>query len=132
MWGHVTTPVPGRPWDASCRLLRLQPWPRLIGHGPLITGEIGQPGGVAHLPRKETLRPLIEALGLTPHERDAFLAAERALRGGSSSHNTRSVADHSALPHGRVPVPPTPLVGRESDIAAIRWLLEDPPSVWSR
>ena len=69
--------------------------------------------GINHTPRAETLELIVAALGLSPQERAALIVA------GHPTLRTRpepteivaELADRSGLP-----LPPTPLIGREADI----------------
>src|SRR5215213_5825260 len=75
--------------------------------------------GARELPRKDTLRLLLQALDLAPADRAALIAAARrppatAPRG---AHPDRLSGLAAAL---------TPLIGRETDIAAISALLKVP------
>src|SRR5215218_7790410 len=72
--------------------------------------------GARGLPRKDTLQLLLQALELSPEDRAALVAVARrspAPAGG------RGRAD--ALP--ALPVSPTPLIGRERELATARDLL---------
>src|SRR5690348_9694168 len=80
--------------------------------------------GVAHVPHKETVHLLVEALSLTPQERDDLVAAAHAMRATSPTIGVSP--DAPATPQNRVPLPPTPLIGRDNDLAAVCHLLCDP------
>jgi len=108
----------------------------------------------AHRPRRDTLRLLVEALGLAPQERDALQKAVRvrpaltdpappttadATRPGPDVPSPRAAAPAPAAPtlavpgqgRGRLTVAPlpaalTPLVGREREEAAVAYLLRRP------
>lgn len=67
-------------------------------------------------PRAETLRLLADALGLTAEERAALIAAARPELSEPPPLPPRS-------PFPELPMPPTPLVGREREIATARALL---------
>src|SRR5690242_12754687 len=74
--------------------------------------------GARGLPRKDTLQLLLQPLDLPQADRAALVAAAR-----------RSVTvARAAQRHGpaALPVPLTPLVGREADIAAVSALLDEP------
>jgi len=71
--------------------------------------------GVAHTPRKETLRLLADALGLTADEREELLSVAR---GGHPSPVVSARAASLRLPL-------TPLLGRECDLDTISALLHD-------
>ncbi len=69
-------------------------------------------------PYRETLKLLIEALGLVGQQRSAFLAAAR-----ESAYPTRGAESFSYAP---LPVPATPLIGRTEEVAMATALLRDP------
>jgi predicted ATPase/DNA-binding CsgD family transcriptional regulator/transcriptional regulator with XRE-family HTH domain len=71
--------------------------------------------GARTIPRLETVRRLAAALGLAPEARATLLAA----RGESR-------VDSAAAPKPALLVPPTPLIGREPEVAAVVALLERP------
>lgn len=75
--------------------------------------------GARELPRKETLRQLLQALDLTTADRAALIAAARR----------PPLLVSRAMPANRrvgLPVPMTPLIGREADIEAVAALLAEP------
>lgn len=74
--------------------------------------------GVRAGPRRDTLRLLIEALRLGPHERSALLAAA-----GRAVSRPAGPPRSGSLQGARLPAPPTPLIGREREVAAVRDLL---------
>ena len=74
--------------------------------------------GARRAPRLETVRLLTDALGLAEPERAALLAAAR--RSDPPEHHHARAAE--AAP-SRLPVPLTPLIGREREVAAIAELL---------
>jgi transcriptional regulator with XRE-family HTH domain len=82
--------------------------------------------GVLHRPRNETLRLLAQALGLTADEREAFLSAARRSHRppGAQSHDA-SAATAFASSASSLVIPPTPLIGREYEIAAIVTLMRE-------
>src|SRR5690606_13934054 len=72
-------------------------------------------------PRLETVRMLADALGLSAEDRIPLFRAARPTTNGAHDR------DKSAAPQpgqSSLPVPPTPLVGREHEIATILTLLE--------
>jgi predicted ATPase/DNA-binding XRE family transcriptional regulator len=71
--------------------------------------------GARGLPRKDTLRMLLNGLDLAPEDRAILAAAAR--RVPDRPHDTASTPS--------LPLPPTPLIGREDEIAAARALLLD-------
>lgn len=75
--------------------------------------------GARDLPRKETLRQLLQALDLTTADRAALIAvAQRPPKLASrATHTDRLVG---------LPVPVTPLIGREADVEAVAALLAEP------
>jgi predicted ATPase/DNA-binding CsgD family transcriptional regulator/transcriptional regulator with XRE-family HTH domain len=77
--------------------------------------------GTRRAPRLETVRMLADGLGLGPEERAALLAAR-----GAASAEPREEADSAGAPRPALPVPPTPLIGRESEVAAAIALLRQP------
>ena len=75
--------------------------------------------GARGLPRKDTLRLLLQALDLSPADRAALIAAARrppATAPGGERADRLS----------RLPVPLTPLIGREAEVAAVSTLLNEP------
>jgi predicted ATPase/DNA-binding XRE family transcriptional regulator len=73
--------------------------------------------GERRRPHVETVRALCAALDLSGPTRDALLASARA-----PAHATAV----DALPHVSLPLPPTALFGRDTDVKALRDLLADP------
>jgi predicted ATPase/DNA-binding XRE family transcriptional regulator len=70
-------------------------------------------------PRFETVRMLADALALSEADHAALLAAARQGRGGAEPESLD-------VPQARLPAPPTPLIGRAAEAAAIRALLGQP------
>jgi predicted ATPase/transcriptional regulator with XRE-family HTH domain len=80
--------------------------------------------GVKQRPYLETVRLLADALGLDPAQRAAFAVAARP---SPRSDNAATPAYAGAnRPRALLPVPPTSLIGRETDVAAVCTLLRDP------
>ena len=75
--------------------------------------------GAHGLPRKDTLQLLLDALALSPTDRAALVATAR--RPATTGARRVRGADRRGLP-----VPLTPLVGREQAIAAVAALLTEP------
>lgn len=75
--------------------------------------------GARELPRKETLRQLLQALDLTTADRAALIAAAQRppMLVSRATHTDRLVG---------LPVPVTPLIGREADVEAVAALLAEP------
>jgi predicted ATPase/transcriptional regulator with XRE-family HTH domain len=73
--------------------------------------------GVIRMPRQETLDLLVQALELSPRKRALLIAAARPL---AAEAQTLAAATHP--PHN-LPIPPTPLIGRESDVTRAATLL---------
>lgn len=80
--------------------------------------------GIRQRPYPHTVQALAAALGLSHEARAALMATipSRAAPSAVPSAAPRE-ADHSAAP---LPIPPTPLVGRETDTAAVMDLLSRP------
>jgi predicted ATPase/DNA-binding XRE family transcriptional regulator len=74
--------------------------------------------GARELPRKDTLRLLLQALDLSPADRAALIAAARR---PPAPEPRDTYADRLA----GLPVPMTPLIGRETDVAAVSALLTE-------
>ena len=77
--------------------------------------------GTRTTPRLETVRQLAAALGLSPQERSALLAARGATLAESGAAELAGVDPRPALP-----LPPTSLIGRGSEVAAAVQLLQQP------
>ncbi len=82
--------------------------------------------GVRTSPRPETLGRLAEALGLGPAERAEFVAAARPGLASVPAAPGAAPFPAPALPRPLLPVPPTALVGRQSEVAAVVGLLRRP------
>jgi transcriptional regulator with XRE-family HTH domain len=78
--------------------------------------------GVTLRPQRETVRLLADALRLTPEDRALLEAAAR------SQQPTAPKFTPIPLPttFANLPMPPTPLIGREEDVAAAVALLGEP------
>jgi predicted ATPase/DNA-binding NarL/FixJ family response regulator/DNA-binding XRE family transcriptional regulator len=74
--------------------------------------------GVHRAPRLETVRMLADALGLGADDRADFLAAARPMMTA-----TESVGRSELSPLDSLPLPPTRLIGREAEAAALSILL---------
>ncbi|HEY8598404.1 MAG TPA: helix-turn-helix domain-containing protein [Thermomicrobiales bacterium] len=74
-------------------------------------------------PYPHTVRALADALGLEGSARTALLTAAPRRAGMAFTALPAPVSDVMALPAAKVPVPPTPLLGREDDLTAVRDLL---------
>ncbi len=74
--------------------------------------------GARGLPRKDTLQLLLQALDLSPADRTALSTAAQR----SSAPTRRDASDR----YSSVPAPLTPLIGRETEIAAVTALLKNP------
>src|SRR5687767_1033998 len=75
--------------------------------------------GARGLPRKDTLQLLLEALDLSPANRATLVAAARR------PPSTASRRDE-ARSRPQLPVPLTPLIGREQELAKLIALLTEP------
>jgi predicted ATPase/transcriptional regulator with XRE-family HTH domain len=81
--------------------------------------------GERRSPRFETVRMLADALDLTAEDRIPLFRAARPMTGGA---HPRAEAAAPEPASSSLPVPPTPLVGREHEIATIvEWLESDLP-----
>ncbi len=70
-------------------------------------------------PYPHTVRALVAALDLSEEERDDLIASAPKRAGMAFT----PPSGHEGPTH-TLPVPPTPLIGRERDVAAVRLLLE--------
>jgi predicted ATPase/DNA-binding XRE family transcriptional regulator len=73
-------------------------------------------------PRPATVVLLADALGASPADRDRLLAAARAKTGPTERGRPTDTDAASLARHGLL-VPPTPLLGRQQDIAAVSQLV---------
>ena len=73
-------------------------------------------------PYKHTVRVLADALNLSGQERSRFEAAARAVA-EDATPGTLAKLGPEVIPHAHLPVPPTPFIGRETEVAAIVDLL---------
>jgi predicted ATPase/transcriptional regulator with XRE-family HTH domain len=81
--------------------------------------------GTRTRPYPHTVRSLADALGASEDERAALFAAVPTRRGAAPAPPSRS--DAAAIPvPARLPVPPTPLVARETEVSEVTALLRDP------
>jgi predicted ATPase/transcriptional regulator with XRE-family HTH domain len=74
--------------------------------------------GERRRPHVETVRALAAAFDLSPNDRDAFLASARARHVDPPPVEDRSIA--------ALPLPLTPLVGREADLKILQHWMADP------
>jgi len=72
--------------------------------------------GLRQSPHTDTVRLLADALGLAPTERDALSAARNRAASSVASLS-------STIPPNNLRVPPTPLIGREREVASVCELL---------
>ena len=72
--------------------------------------------GVRTTPRLETVRMLAEGLELAPDARDTLLRAARPVKRADPPDASDAHPEHTM---SRLPVPPTPLVGRARDLASL-------------
>ena len=73
--------------------------------------------GERRRPHLETVRALSAALDLPSHVRDSFFASARGLAQGTAADELSGVS---------LPLPPTALVGRETDLESLRQWTADP------
>jgi predicted ATPase len=78
---------------------------------------------VRQSPRKDTVALLAAALGLTDEERTAFEAAAHAAHVPTSPPTPQQGARGVRL-YSAIPIPPTPLMGREREEAAVTYLVQ--------
>jgi predicted ATPase/transcriptional regulator with XRE-family HTH domain len=82
--------------------------------------------GVPHAPRPDTLRLLIRALNAAPEDTDRLLQSARSMPETSDLGAPRSPIVGSAPRHAALPLPLTPLLGREHETEAISGQLVSP------
>ena len=81
---------------------------------------------VPHRPRKDTLRLLADALSLSGADRDAFLAAARLGASPTPPVARPLTTPESDQPYALLPMPPTPLIGRQREVGhALGFLQSD-------
>jgi len=77
--------------------------------------------GINQMPRRDTVALLVAALHLSLSEQEALAASIQRRRGPPVASDAVTVASTART---TLPVPPTPLVGRERDVAAVVTLLQ--------
>ncbi len=86
--------------------------------------------GLHRHPHRDTVQLIAEALALPLHERAELLDAARRQPLPASVREAAQPARAAAAPHSAVPTnlpePPTPILGREADLAAVVALLREP------
>ncbi len=85
--------------------------------------------GARRHPRLDTVALLAEALGLDPAARAAFVAAARGAHEPVASSSVAPAAiapEPPSVATSAVPLPPTPLIGRSAEVAAVEALLHRP------
>jgi predicted ATPase/DNA-binding XRE family transcriptional regulator len=78
---------------------------------------------VGHTPRKDTLALLADALGLSVDQRAVLQVAAVRLRTSHAAMTPTAAAAIRKTPPYHVPTPPTRLIGRENELAALGALL---------
>jgi predicted ATPase/DNA-binding XRE family transcriptional regulator len=81
--------------------------------------------GLRRFVYRDTAERLAEALQVTTAERDAFVAVARG-RVKADEPSSRPGGQHESLRLGHIPVPATPLVGREHEMEKLLAALQDP------
>ncbi|MDQ3854962.1 MAG: tetratricopeptide repeat protein [Chloroflexota bacterium] len=82
--------------------------------------------GIRRSPYSETVEMLARALELTPEQRAELIAAVDRRRGPGAEPDSGAGASPPLSPLVDLPLPPTPLVGREQEVGAVRRMLLDP------
>ena len=83
--------------------------------------------GMPHMPRKDTLRLLAQALNLAEQESESFLAVAREAQAHARNERlSRAQPGGIGATLSPVPMLPTPLVGRERELADAQTVLQTP------